>query len=110
MDYQKATKSDLIIAINTLEVEKTQLTAARDHNAAVANWFQKVIESIEEVLLNSPFINKEGKFFKKLTWILLNLGTIKVLIEEVVSHVKKWREEVETIKKQIEKQSKDGNA
>lgn len=106
MDFQRATKSDLITYVNTLQAEKDAATAAATYYNSRSNYFEQILAAIELVLFNSPFINKDGKFFKKLGWILLNIGTVKALIEDIIAKVKQWRAEVERVKAELEKQGK----
>lgn len=101
MDYTKSSKADLLAALSTLEQEKVTALAAAEHNAKIAAWFQQVLESIEKLLVDSPFINTKGKFFKKLFWAISNFSTITTFIEAIVAQIKQWRDDVTKVQESM---------
>lgn len=93
-ELNKASKQATIEYITQLqESHKAEMQNATN----IANYFSSVILNIETVIQKSPFINKEGKIFKKLFWVVSNFETIKILIEEIVAHIKAWRNQVEEL-------------
>lgn len=109
MDYTKATKADLLEAITKLEIEKTNAESLALNNAKIANWLQQVLEAIEKILIDSPFVNQEGKFFKKLIWVLSNFSAIRAFIEQIAAQIKQWREDVNRLKAQAQNATTNGN-
>lgn len=102
MEYNKLSKLDLVALATKLEQEKNNALAIAEHNAKVANWFQAVLEALEKILISSPFVNQEGKFFKKLFWVLSNFAAIRTFIEDIATQLKLWRDDVNKLKAQAE--------
>lgn len=101
-----ATKATLIAHIEQLNAEKANLAIVAENNRQLAAYFEQVILSIEKLLANAPFLNKEGKFFKKVYWVITNFAAIRALIEEVVATIKAWRKQIdELIRQQQQKQA-----
>lgn len=94
MDIQKATKAELASAYSALLAENAQLKLDLTSVTQFANWLQANLQVIEQILLAAPFLNQEGKFFKKVFWALTNFSTIKSLIEEIFKTIKLWRHRV----------------
>lgn len=87
-----ANKAALINYINELKASEEAYKKDVVNAVNIANYFASVIADIEKLLLNSPFVNKEGKFFKKLFWVMANFETIKTIIELIIEKIKNWRE------------------
>lgn len=92
-----ATKATLIQHIQELQAQQESLKIQAANAAALANYFESVIISIEKILNDAPFLNKDGKFFKKVFWILSNYETIKTIIEQIVTAIKSWRSQINEI-------------
>lgn len=106
MDFNKATKAELQAAYLSLQAENTQLQTTAKEAIEIANYFAANLNTIDQFLSNAPFINKDGKFFKRLFWVLSNFNSIKQLIEDIALLIRNWKERVrEAQKKQIEAQS-----
>lgn len=106
MDIQKATKAELASAYSALLAENAQLKLDLTSITQFANWLQANLQVIENLLLAAPFLTKEGKFFKKLYWIITNFSQVKALIEEIFKTIKLWRQRVTEI---VASQSKTNN-
>lgn len=107
MDFNKATKAEIQSAYLSLQAENTQLQATAKEAIEIANYFAANLNTIDQFLSNAPFINKEGKFFKKLFWVIANFNSIKNLIEDIATLIRNWKAKIqEAQQKQIEAQSK----
>ena len=95
-----ASKTSLLTYIEELQKGQQEAQAQAQNAIQIANYFSTVITGIESLLLNSPFINKDGKFFKKLFWVLANFAAIKTVIEDIINTIKDWRKQVENLVKQ----------
>jgi hypothetical protein len=97
-----ATKASLINYI--AELESAKLAAEQNTKDAIniANYFAQVITQIEKLLLESPFVNKDGKFFKNLFWVISNFSAIKTAIETIIAQIKDWRKQIENLNKKSE--------
>lgn len=87
MDFNKVTKLQL----------QQEFTKLQQENASLAytnNYFASNLTAIEQILVKAPFINTDGKFFKKLVWVITNFNSIKTLIEEIYTLIKLWRERI----------------
>jgi len=87
MDFNKVTKLQL----------QQEFTKLQQENASLAytnNYFASNLIAIEQILVKAPFINTDGKFFKKLVWVITNFNSIKTLIEEIYTLIKLWRERI----------------
>lgn len=93
MDFNKVTKLQLQEAFLKLQQENTSL-------AYTNNYFASNLTSIEQILVKAPFLNTDGKFFKKLMWVITNFNSIKQLIEEIYTLIKLWRERINEAQKQ----------
>jgi len=100
MNYKSMKAPQLIAEIQKLEEANNNLTLQAQNALNAANWFASVIEAVEKVLIAAPFLNKEGKFFKKLWWAITNFDKIISLIEEIAQAIKSWRQKIEDIKAQ----------
>lgn len=89
-----ATKATLIEYVTKLQAESQDSAVRANEALKIANYFANVLGTIEKAFENAPFLNQEGKFFKKLYWVLTNFSEIKNLIELVVTQIKAWRLEV----------------
>lgn len=92
-----ANKATLLEYVATLQTAEAEAKAQTQNAINIANYFAQVIEAIEKLLLNSPFVNQEGKFFKKLYWVLSNFSTIKTVIENIIAQIKEWRKQVNAL-------------
>lgn len=58
----------------------------------IANNFGAKLSIIEELLAKAPFIQKG--FFKKVWWVITNIKQLSALIEDIIKHIKEWRDYV----------------
>ena len=93
----KASKESLLNYISTLQESETKAKEATQNAINIANYFSTIIVAIETLLNKSPFINKEGKFFKKVFWLISNFDLIKATIEEIMSIIKEWRTRIQPL-------------
>ena len=100
-----ATKASLITYIAELEAAKLKSQEETQQAINIANYFAQVIAQIEKLLLDSPFVNKDGKFFKNLFWVISNFSAIKTAIESIITQIKEWRKQIEAINKKQEPQA-----
>lgn len=92
-----ASKTSLLEYIQQLQAAEQEAKAQTQNAIQIANYFSSVILAIENLLLNSPFVNKDGKFFKKVWWVLSNLDKISTVIESIINIIKNWRVEVQKL-------------
>lgn len=85
-----ATVKELQLQVETLTKERDTNALAAQNAIVIANEFGARLKAIEDVLLNSPFI--QNGFFKKFLWIIKNWKQLGDLIEDILSHIKQWRE------------------
>lgn len=94
MDFNKVTKSELQSSYLALQAELARSQQATKEALEIANYFAANLSTIESLLVSAPFINQDGKFFKKLLWVLTNFNSIKELIEQIYLLIKNWRQRI----------------
>ena len=104
MDFNKVTKSELQSSYLALQAELTKSQQATKEAIEIANYFAANLTTIETLLVQAPFLNKEGKLFKKLFWVVTNFASIKELIEQIYILIKNWRQRI------LEAQSKQSGS
>lgn len=76
----------------TLQADLTKSQQATKEAIEIANYFAANLAAIENLLISAPFLNQDGKFFKKILWVLTNFNSIKELIEQIFLLIKNWRQ------------------
>jgi GTP1/Obg family GTP-binding protein len=109
MDFNKATKAELAEYALKLSAENANLKTDLQSVVQLANYFQANLQVIENLLIAAPFLNQEGKFFKKLAWVLTNFSKIRSLIEEIFTTIRLWKERVNDLKEQAKQAQNQTN-
>ena len=103
MDFNKATKAELITAIQTLTQERDQATVAANQAVVLANEFHASLFNVDSLLSKAPFISKEGKFIKTVLWVISNWKQIRTLLEDIFASLQTWRNRVSQLQEQASK-------
>lgn len=69
----------------------------------IANNFATKLSIIEELLSKAPFIQKG--FFKKVWWVITNINQLSALIEDIIKHIKEWRDYVNQLNRATQPQA-----
>lgn len=108
MDFNKVTKAEMQSAFLKLQAENAQLKTDLTSVVQLANYFQSNLQVIENLLHSAPFLNQEGKFFKKLAWVLTNFSKIRTLIEDIFATIRLWKQRVTELQEQAKAASSNG--
>lgn len=91
----KESIKSLKLQLEQLQMDRNQQAALAQQATKVANDLNIKLTAIDQLLSNSPFIQKG--WFKKVWWVISNWKEIVALIESIILQIEDWREYIKQL-------------